>query len=105
MATQADLDLARRLLSANVVTQDEVRGALQIQADLLKQSKVVSLERILVAKRILAPEATRILSLPDPLLSQPFPGYRLRQVVGEGGRASSTRRPTSPTRPGWRSRS
>ncbi len=85
MATQADLDLAKRLLAANVLAPDEARDAFAVQAGLLQKGKTVSLERVLVAKGLLSADAARVLSAGDPLVTQPFPGYRLLRTVGEGG--------------------
>ena len=85
MASRQDLELARRLLQTSVVSETEIRDALEMQGDLLRKGKVVSLERVLIHKGYLAPEAMEALQAKPPLEAQPFPNYRLDRVLGEGG--------------------
>src|SRR5262245_1138038 len=85
MASKADLDLARRLLRGGVVSEDQIRDALEVQGDLLQRGKVVSLEKMLVTRRHLPPDAREILAAEDPLATQPFPSYRVEALAGEGG--------------------
>jgi serine/threonine-protein kinase len=85
MASREDLELAKRLLGASVVSQEQLREALEIQEDLLKKGRAVTLERVLVAKGRIAADAREVLSAPDPLAAQPFASYRLERAVGEGG--------------------
>jgi serine/threonine-protein kinase len=68
-----------------VISQEALREALEIQEGLLKQGRVVTLERVLVAKKRITPDAAAVLAAPDPLVAQPFASYRLERPVGEGG--------------------
>jgi serine/threonine-protein kinase len=85
MATRQDLEIARRLLGASVVTEAEIREALEMQGDLLRQGKVVALERVLIHKGRIPPDSLEALNAKPPLEAQPFPNYRLDRVLGEGG--------------------
>lgn len=85
MASRADLELAKRLLSAAVLTEAQVRGAFAAQAELLAQGKSYPVERVLVAQGHLPREALAALAAGDPLRTQPFRRYRLARVLGEGG--------------------
>jgi serine/threonine-protein kinase len=85
MASRADLELARRLLQGAVLTEAQIREALELQGELLQKGKVVSLERVLVAKGHLPKDVLEVLDAKDPLAEQPFPGYRVDRVLGEGG--------------------
>jgi serine/threonine protein kinase len=85
MATQADVDLARRLIQAGVLDEVRIRDALGAQKALHDQGRSVPLHRVLVAKGYLPREALEVLEARDPLASQPFPGYRLLRPIGEGG--------------------
>ena len=49
MATQADLAIAKRLLSARVVSEDVMRAAFEQLTTLAEQGQQVSLERLLYA--------------------------------------------------------
>jgi len=85
MASRADLDLARKLLGASVLTEPQIREALEIQAELLQKGRSVGLDRILLVKGYLPRDATEALAPLDLLEAQPIPGYRLHRVLGEGG--------------------
>jgi serine/threonine protein kinase len=85
MASRADLDLAKRLLRTGVLGEAALKAGLTLQDDLLKQGKVVALERVLVARGLLPREALASLTAGDPVARQPFARYRLRRPVGEGG--------------------
>ena len=85
MASRADLELAKRLLRAGVVDESALRQGLSLQDDLFKQGKVVSLDRVLVARGLIPREALTTLSVGDPVAKQPFANYRLLRAVGEGG--------------------
>jgi serine/threonine-protein kinase len=85
MATQADVDLARRLIGAGVLDEIRVRDALGAQKALHDQGRTIPLYRVLVAKGYLPKSALEVLEARDPLASQPFPGYRLEAAIGEGG--------------------
>jgi serine/threonine-protein kinase len=85
MASRADLELARRLLAASALTQDQIREGLELQADLLQKGKVASLERVLVAKGHLPADAAVYLNAGDPVVTQPFARYRCLRLAGKGG--------------------
>src|SRR5947207_14831882 len=85
MPSGRDVELAKKLLAAAVLSQDRVKDALTVQAALLAQGKTVSLERVLVGKGMLPREALETLQSRDPVAEQPFPGYRLERALGEGG--------------------
>ncbi|MCC7137687.1 MAG: serine/threonine protein kinase [Planctomycetes bacterium] len=85
MASRADLELAKKLLAAHVVGEDQLRSALAAQAEVLARGKVVDLGRVLVAQGVLGKEALGVLAAGDPLETQPFPKYRLERALGEGG--------------------
>jgi eukaryotic-like serine/threonine-protein kinase len=85
MASRADLELAKRLLSAGVLKEPQIREGLVVQAELLGKGKSYPLDRVLVAKGLLPRDALVVLSAGDPLQTQPFEKYRLERVLGEGG--------------------
>ena len=85
MASREDLELAKRLLGAKILGEPALREALELQAALLAKGKEFSLERVLVAKGRLPPDTAEMLAAKDPLATQPFAGYRLEGVLGEGG--------------------
>jgi|GEM_PF-1331163 len=85
MATRADLELAKKLLAASVLKEDQLREAFAAQAELLEAGKSFPLDRILVAQGALPKTALAALAAGDPLERQPFPRYRLLQALGEGG--------------------
>jgi serine/threonine-protein kinase len=85
MATRADVELARSLIQAGLVEETAIRDALGVQAELHKQGKTAPLLRVLVAKGHLPRAALEVLEAKPPLETQPFPGYRLDRVLGEGG--------------------
>jgi eukaryotic-like serine/threonine-protein kinase len=85
MASRDDLDLAKRLMTSTVLGEPRLREALEIQAELLARGKVVSLERVLIAKGFLPADAAGVLRAGDPLVVQPFANYRLERALGEGG--------------------
>jgi serine/threonine-protein kinase len=87
MPTREDLDLARRLLAARVVTPEQVRAALEAQGEWLLRKRVATFEQALYALGTLPPNALAPLRGPDPLVSQPFRNYRLDRLLGEGGAA------------------
>lgn len=85
MATRADLELAKKLLGASVLKEDQLRDAFAAQAELLEGGKSFPLDRILVAKGYLPKTALATLAAGDPMATQPFKNYRLTRVLGEGG--------------------
>ena len=85
MATQVDLDLARRLLKAGVLDEAQIRAALEVQGQLLQKGKQVSLERVIYARKDLPAGALAPLHAPPLTESQPFTNYRLDREIGEGG--------------------
>jgi serine/threonine protein kinase len=87
MATRQDLDLAKRLLAARVVSHDQIRRALEVQGEWLQKKNVATLEQALYALGAVPKDALAPLRGPDPMASQPFRNYRLDRVLGEGGAA------------------
>jgi len=85
MATRADVELARNLIQAGLVDEPAIREGLAVQAALHQQGKKAPLLRVLVAKGHLPRAALEVLEAKPPIESQPFPGYRLDRVLGEGG--------------------
>src|SRR5438552_8157447 len=85
MPSREDLERAKRLLGAKILGEAALREGLEFQAALLEKGKVVSLERVLVAKGHLPADTAAMLAAKDPLETQPFAGYRLDRVLGEGG--------------------
>src|SRR5262245_41654143 len=85
MASRDDLELAKRLMTSAVLGEPKLREALEIQAEVLARGKVVSLERVLIVKGFLPPDAAKQLHAGDPLQVQPFPNSKLDRVLGEGG--------------------
>ena len=85
MASRADLDLARKLLGASVVTEAQIRVGLEVQAKLLTDGIAMPLLDVLVEKGLLPTVAHKALSAPDPIEGQPFPNYRFEKLLGEGG--------------------
>jgi len=88
LATRQDLELAKRLLRANVLTEDAVKSALAIQEQWLLQGRQVPLEHALYASGALPQDSLAILRAPSVLESQPFTNYRLLAPLGEGGLAT-----------------
>jgi serine/threonine protein kinase len=85
VATQQDLDLARRLLRAAILDEDEIRGAFALQARLVEQGKRARIEQVIYAQKLLPKGSLAPLSLPPLLEAQPFSEYRLDDVAGVGG--------------------
>src|SRR5262245_8133430 len=85
MAGRADLELAKRLLSAGVLGEAALRESLEIQQAYVEKGKPVSLQRVLIAKGRLPEWAPKVLDGKSPLETQPFASYRLERMLGEGG--------------------
>jgi serine/threonine-protein kinase len=85
VATRQDLELARMLLSARVLTEDQLRAAFEQQGDWLRQRRIEPLETVLYERGDLPPGSLGLLSAPEPHVSQPFANYRLEGILGEGG--------------------
>ncbi len=85
MATDRDVDLARRLLRAGVLEEDEIRSAFALQARVREQGKRATLEQVLYAQKRLPKGSLAPLSQPSPMESQPFADYHLDDVAGTGG--------------------
>ncbi len=88
MATEADLAIAKRLLSAHVVPEETLRAAFEQLGALREQGQEVSLERLLYARKVLPPGSLAVLNAPPLLESQPFKNYDLHAKMGEGGSSS-----------------
>jgi serine/threonine protein kinase len=83
VATRRDLDLAQRLLAARVLTEDQVRDALNAQSDWLRAGRSVPIEQALYSRGFLP---RGCLDAPgDPAVVQPFSGYRVAGALGTGG--------------------
>jgi serine/threonine protein kinase len=85
VASEADLQLAKKLLAARVLPEERLRKAFEQQAALRKQGRSFPLERILYALKDVPPGALDVLRMAPPLERQPFPNYRLDGILGEGG--------------------
>ena len=85
MATQQDLDLAKRLLAARVLDEEQLRGAFALQAQLHEQGKQVSVVAVLYHQGLVPRGSLDALRAPSVLESQPFEDYHLEAEVGEGG--------------------
>ena len=85
MADPQDLELAKRLLSARVLSEDQLRGAYEFLGQLAQQGKRASLEAVLYHQGHLPRGSLAVLRQPPPLQSQPFADYRLESILGEGG--------------------
>jgi serine/threonine-protein kinase len=85
MASRPDLELAKRLRQAGVLTDAVLREAFGLQEQLRAQGKEVGIDRVLVARGHLPKEALTALAVGDPVVSQPLSRYRLHRVLGEGG--------------------
>jgi len=85
VATQPELELAKRLLSARILGQEEMRRAFAFQAQLHEQGKRAGLAAILYHLKMLPKDSLAVLAAPSPLESQPFGDYRLEGLLGEGG--------------------
>jgi serine/threonine protein kinase len=83
--SQQELELAKRLIGANVLSQEILRAAFQLQEQLREQGKRVKLDRILYAKGWLPKGALDPLQAPRPPEAQPFAEYVLESEIGEGG--------------------
>lgn len=85
MASRQDLELAKRLLSARILSEDAMRGAYALLGQLAEQGKQASLEAVLYHQGLLPRGSLAVLRQPPPLEAQPFLNYRLESVLGEGG--------------------
>ena len=85
MATQSDLALAKRLMAARILTEEELRAAFAFQERLRGQGKQAALDPILYHLGYLPKGSLAVLRAPPPLESQPLRDYRLEGVLGEGG--------------------
>lgn len=87
MPTQRELDLAKRLLRLRVLDAGPLKEALALQARQHELGREVGLDRVLYHLKLLPPGALGPALGPTPLATQPFPGYRLLGLAGEGGTA------------------
>ena len=86
MGDQADVQLAKRILRANVLDEADLRRAFELQKRAREEKgKGVSLARVLVHLKLLPQDGLLAVLAPSPLETQPFEGYRLERVIGEGG--------------------
>lgn len=85
MAKRSDLDLARRLLEAGVLTKEQVRQALADQEELLVGGRDVRLEPILEKLGMVPVGGLAACRGPSVFEAQPFGDYRVTGVLGEGG--------------------
>lgn len=88
MPTRADLDLAKVLHAARVLDEPQIRRALTEQAELAKQGQAVTLGETLYRMGLVPTGALDALGGPGPEQTQPFPGYQVTGVVGEGGQCT-----------------
>lgn len=85
MPSREDLDVARQLLGAGVVTEVKVRAALEEQVRRAEAGEEIALLDLLIDTGVLPTVAAKAFAAPDPLEGQPFPNYRLETLLGEGG--------------------
>ncbi|MDA1196149.1 MAG: serine/threonine-protein kinase, partial [Planctomycetota bacterium] len=85
MASRQDLELAKRLLAARVLTEDQVRDCFGLIEQLAAQGRTASLEAVLYHRGLAARGSLAVLRGPSPLQAQAFAQYRLESELGEGG--------------------
>jgi serine/threonine protein kinase len=85
VATDKDLALAKRLLAAHVLTQDQLRTAFELLERVHAAGRGGTLEAALYHLELLPRGCLAILRAPGPLQAQPLANYRLEAVLGDGG--------------------
>jgi hypothetical protein len=85
VATKHDLDLAKMLLTSRVLDEDGLRQAFELQGKWLHDGRIAALPEVLYALELLPQGALDALGGAGPESTQPFPGYRIDGIVGEGG--------------------
>lgn len=86
VSNQDDVELAKRLMKAGLVPADGLRQAFTLQERVREEKgQHVALPRVLYHLGLLAKGSLDAAVGPGPLATQPFPGYRLESVLGEGG--------------------
>ena len=98
MPTKQDLELAKRLMSARVLDEDQLRAAFDMQARLHAGGQDVGIEPVLYHLGLLPRGALRVVRAPPPLEAQPFTNYRLEAPLGEGGSSTVYRALYTPNR-------
>jgi serine/threonine-protein kinase len=86
VSNREDVDLAKRLLQTGLLPEASLREAFALQARVRQEREQhVPLPRVLYHLGLLPKGSLDAALGPSPLTSQPFPGYRLTGVLGEGG--------------------
>ena len=73
------------LLSTRVLDETQLRRAFEQQGVWLHEGRIAALPEVLYALKVLPEDSLAALDGPGPEVTQPFPGYRIDGVLGEGG--------------------
>ncbi len=86
VSNSQDVDLAKRLMKAGLVTADSLREAFALQARVREERGAApALHRVIYHLGLLPAGSLDLAVGPGPLVTQPLRGYRLERVIGEGG--------------------
>jgi serine/threonine-protein kinase len=85
MASRKDLELAKLLLTHRILDDEEVRRAFEQQAARLHAGRNEPLADVLYELQLVPRGGLATLEGPGPEVTQPFPGYRVTGLLGEGG--------------------
>lgn len=86
MSNRDDVELAKRLMKAGLVPAEGLRQAFALQERVREEKgQNVGLPRVIYHLGLLPKGSLDAAVAPDPIARQPFPGYRLERVLGEGG--------------------
>ncbi len=85
MANAREVEIAKRLLTSRVLTDDVLRQSFSLQQQLREQGRNVSLARVLYHLKALPVGSLAVLDAPSPIESQPIADYRLTHELGQGG--------------------
>jgi len=87
LATQRDIELASLLYRSGILTQEQIQSALGHQGKLLADGKVLDLPEVLVERGLLTAEQASTFTTKPLVEMQPFAGYRLDALIGDGASA------------------
>jgi len=85
VATKTDLELAKLLLGNRILDEEQVRQAFEQQGQWLHEGRIAALPEVLYALGLLPDGSLAAVNAPGPELTQPFPGYHIDGLLGEGG--------------------